>query len=97
MADLTKNEAIIAALKSAGYRDITLKVVPKCFQFSHGRCHTELEFSRNYFDDTTLVALQGLMGEQILPAIEQQPGKRVYVDARGVRITPSTHSRADKC
>lgn len=39
MTDLTKNEAIIAALESAGYQDITL------------------------------VALQGLMGGQILPAI----------------------------
>ena len=97
MADLTKNEAIIQALVSAGYQDIRLDVVPKRFLFSDGRFQTELEFSRNYFDDTTLVALQGLMGEQIIPAIEQQPGKRVYVDARGVRITPSTHSRADKC
>ncbi len=97
MSDLTKNEAIIEALKSAGYQDITLKVVPKRFLFSDGRCRTELEFSRNYFDDATLVALQGMMGKQILPAIKQQPGKKVYVDARGISIIPSTHGREEKC
>ncbi|CAE6799936.1 hypothetical protein [Nitrospira defluvii] len=97
MSGRTKNEAIIEALESAGYQDIRLKVVPKRFLFSNGRCQAELEFSRNYFDDTTLVTLQGLMQETILPAIKQQLGKRVYVDARGIRITPSTHSRADKC
>ena len=61
MSDLTKNEAIIEALESAGYQDIRLKVVPKRFLFSDGRFQTELEFSRNYFDDTTLATLQGLM------------------------------------
>ena len=96
MSDLTKNEAIIEALESAGYREIRLKVVPKRFTFSDGRYQTELEFSRNYFDDTTLLALQSLMGEQILPAIKQQPGKKVYVDARGISIIPSTHGREDK-
>lgn len=96
MPDLTKNEAIIAALESAGYQEIRLTVVPKRFLFSDGRCHTELEFSRNYFDHTTLIALQGQMGEHILPAIKQQPGKKVYVDARGISIIPSTHGRTDK-
>ncbi len=55
--------AIIAALESAGHQDITLTVVPKRFLFSDGQRQTELEFSRNYFDDTTLVTLQCLMGE----------------------------------
>ncbi|MCS6290490.1 MAG: hypothetical protein H8K10_16160 [Nitrospira sp.] len=97
MPDLTKNQAIIEALESAGYQGIRLRVVPKRFLFSDGRCQTELEFSRNYFDDTTLVALQGLMREHILPAIKQQLGKKVYVDARGISIIPSTQGREDTC
>ncbi len=43
MSDLTKNEAIIEALESAGYQDIRLKVVPKRFLFSDGCFHTELD------------------------------------------------------
>lgn len=97
MSNLTKNEAIIEALESAGYQEIRLKVVPKRFLFSDGRCQTELEFSRNYFDDTTIATLQGLMGEHILPAIKQQPGKKVYVNARGISIIPSTQGRKDTC
>ena len=97
MSGRTKNEAIIEALESAGYQDIRLKVVPKRFLFSDGRCQTELEFSRNYFDDTTLVTLQVLMREKILPAIEQQLGNKVYVNACGISIIPSTHDREEKC
>ncbi|MCC6965207.1 MAG: hypothetical protein IT391_02830 [Nitrospira sp.] len=97
MSDLTKNEAIIEALESAGYQDIRLKVVPKRFLFSDGCFHTELEFSRNYFDETTLATLQGLMKDTILPAITQQMGKTVYVNARGVSIIPSTHGRKQNC
>lgn len=92
MSDLTKNEAIIEALKSAGYQDIRLKVVPKRFLFSDGRDQTELEFSRNYFEEATLVTLQGLMKDKILPVITQQMGKKVYVSAHGISIIPSTHS-----
>ncbi|MGC3976579.1 MAG: hypothetical protein QM771_19680 [Nitrospira sp.] len=93
MSDMTKNEAIIEALESAGYQEIRLNVVPKRFLFSDGRCQTELEFSRNYFDETTLFALQGLMREHILPAIQQQRGKKVYVNARGISIIPTRHGR----
>ena len=95
MPDLTKNEAIIAALESAGYQEIRLTVVPKRFLFSDGRCHTELEFSRNYFEDTTLDTLQRLMREQVLPAIKQQLGKKVYVNAHGISILPRTHGRGE--
>jgi hypothetical protein len=97
MADLTKNEAIIQALVSAGYQDIRLNVVPKRFLFSDGRFQTELEFSRNYFDDTTLATLQGLLEDTILPAITEQMGKTVYVNAHGVSILPSTHGRKEQC
>ncbi|ULA60259.1 MAG: hypothetical protein LZF60_220176 [Nitrospira sp.] len=97
MSDLTKNEAIIEALESAGYQDITLKVIPKRFLFSDGRYQTELEFSRNYFDDITLVTLQNLMHDKILPAIKQQLGKKVYVSAHGISIIPTTHGREDDC
>ena len=97
MPDTTKNEAIIQALESAGYHDIRLNVVPKRFLFSDGRFQTELEFSRNYFDETTLTTLQGLMKDTILPAITQQMGKTVYVNARGVSIIPSTHGRKENC
>lgn len=91
MPHLTKNEAIIEALELAGYRKVRLKVVPKTFLISDGRCETALEFSRNYFDDTTLVTLQDLMRETILPAIKQQLGKKVYVNADGISILPRTH------
>lgn len=97
MLDLTKNQAVIEALESAGYQEIRLKVIPKRFLFSDGRCQTELEFSRNYFDETTLVALQGLMRERIIPAIKQQLGIKVYVDARGISITPTTQGRVNPC
>lgn len=96
MPDTTKNEAIIQALESAGYQDIRLNVVPKRFLFSDGRFQTELEFSRNYFDDTTLATLQGLLEDTILPAITEQMGKTVYVNAHGVSILPSTHGRKEK-
>lgn len=97
MSALTKNEAIIEALESAGYQEIRLKVIPKRFLFTDGQWETELEFSRNYFDNTTLAALQCLMQDQILPAVKQQLGKKVYVDARGISIIPSAHGREDKC
>ena len=86
MKNVTKNEAIIDALRSAGYQQITLRVVPKLFQFNDGSCESELEFARNYFEDITLVALQGQMLENILPAIKQHFGKRIYVSAGGLTI-----------
>lgn len=95
MSAVTKNETIIEALTVAGYREIRLKVIPKRFLFTEGRCHTELEFSRNYFEDTTLDTLQRLMREQVLPAIKQQLGKKVYVNAHGISILPRTHGRGE--
>lgn len=86
MPSVTKNEAIIAALKSAGYQLITMKVVPKLFQFNDGPCVSELEFARNYFEDIPLAALQPLMREKILPTIRQHFGKKVYVNANGISI-----------
>ncbi|MCW5798284.1 MAG: hypothetical protein KIT40_07290 [Nitrospira sp.] len=97
MSALTKNEAILEALESAGYHNIRLKVVPKRFLLGHGSCQTELEFSRNYFDDTPLATLQVLMREKILPTIKQQLGKKVHVNASGVTIVPRTQARDETC
>lgn len=88
MTEVGKNEAIIAALKSAGYEEIRLKVVPKVFLFNDGYCRSELEFSRPYFDATALVTLQVLMRDKILPSIKQHLGKKVYVNANGISIVP---------
>ncbi|ULA68831.1 MAG: hypothetical protein LZF62_380017 [Nitrospira sp.] len=74
MTEVGKNEASIAALKSAGYEKIRLKVVPKVFLFNDGSCRSELEFSRTYFGDMALVSLEGLMRDKILPAIRQHLG-----------------------
>lgn len=91
MQDVTKNQAIIAALKSAGYQQVTLRVVPKLFQFTDGPRLSELEFSRNYFDDATLATLQAVMREKVLPTIKQHFGKKVYVNANGISVLPQTH------
>ena len=88
MTEVGKNEAIIAALKSAGYEEIRLKVVPKVFLFNDGSSRSEFEFSRTYFDDMTLVSLQGPTRDKILPAIKQHLGKKVYVNANGISIVP---------
>jgi hypothetical protein len=92
MPEVTKNEVIIAALKSAGYQQITLKVVPKIFYFTQGPNLLELEFARSYFDDITLPSLKGLMRDVVLPALKEQIGKKVYVNADGIRIA----SRSDE-
>ena len=88
MPDVTKNEAIIASLKSAGFQQIMLRVVPKLFLFTDGACQSELEFSRTYFDEADVAALQDLMRETILPAIRQHVGKKIYVNANGITIMP---------
>lgn len=88
MQEVSKNEVIIEALKSAGYQQISLSVVPKRFLFNLGSYQSELEFSRNYFDDTDPGTLQELMQRKILKAIQQHPGKRVYVIANGITVTP---------
>lgn len=90
MPDVTKNEALIAILKLAGFQQITLRVVPKLFLFTDGIYLSELEFSRTYFDETNLAALQDLMRDKILPAIKQHVGKKVYVNADGISIIPRT-------
>ncbi|MCS6294609.1 MAG: hypothetical protein H8K09_00065 [Nitrospira sp.] len=90
MPDVTKNEALIAILKLAGFQQITLRVVPKLFLFTDGICQSELEFSRTYFDETNLAALQDLMRDKILPAIKEHVGKKVYVNANGISIIPRT-------
>jgi len=92
---MTKNQAIIDALKSAGYKEIMLKVVPKLFQFSDGTRNSELEFSRNYFDEITVLELQNLMRVKVLPTIMQHLGKRVYVSAPGLSIIPGEHESTD--
>ena len=54
MLDLTKNQAVIEALESAGYQEIRLNVVPKRFLFSDGRSETEpacpMELTPHVFD-----------------------------------------------
>ncbi len=55
MPDVTKNDAIIAILKSAGFQQIMLRVVRKLFLFTDGVCQSELEFSRTYFDEAALL------------------------------------------
>ena len=93
MPDVTKTQAIIAALKSAGYQQVTLRVVPKLFQFNDGPRLSELEFSRNYFEEATLATLQALMREKVLPTIKQHFGRKVYVQANGISILPQTHEQ----
>ena len=88
MPEFSKNQAIITALRSAGYQHITLSVVPKRFLFDLGSCQSELEFSRTFLDDTSLDILQQLMQGKILSAINQYLGKRVYVNANGITVTP---------
>ena len=91
MSDVTKNEIIIQALKSAGYQEIRLKIVPIIFIFGKPPCHTELEFSKGYLEDIPLVTLQGLMRDTMLPAIKHQLGKKVYVNENGISIIPRTY------
>ncbi|MCW5800110.1 MAG: hypothetical protein LZF60_370031 [Nitrospira sp.] len=92
MPETSKNEAIIAGLKGAGYREITMRVIPKLFLFHDGQQHSELEFTRPYFDDITVATLHTLMRDKILPAIQQHRGMKVYVNASGLSIIPRTHT-----
>lgn len=90
MPETSKNEAIIASLQAAGFRDIRLRVIPKVFVFDDGQQLSELEFSRRYFDDTPLSTIQTQMQEKILPTIHQHLGKRIYVTEHGIKIIPRT-------
>lgn len=91
MPNLTKNEVIVQALRSAGYQQIKLRVLPKLFQFHNGSCQSELEFSRDFFEEITLTALQTIMRDTVLPTIKEHLGKKVHVNANGISVIPGTH------
>ena len=90
MRDRTKNETVIAALHAGDFRDITLSVVPKRFLCHDGHTKTELEFSRTYFETTPPATLQTVLWEQVVPAMKQHPGKRIYVAEHGISVSPRT-------
>lgn len=89
MPDRTKHEAILTALKAAGYRQVTLSVVPTLFRCEDGLGWAELEFSRTYFNNLLAEDLHLLLDEKILPALKRYRSKRIYVSRHGIAIIAS--------
>lgn len=89
MPDRTRNEAILTALKAAGYRHVTLSVAPALFRCEDGMGWAELEFSRTYFNNLPVEDLVELLDEKILPALQRYRSKRIYVSRHGIAIITS--------
>ncbi|MCS6328468.1 MAG: hypothetical protein H8K06_15480 [Nitrospira sp.] len=75
-----------------GFQGIRLSVVPNRFVCYDGRERTEMEFSRAYFELATTDTLQTVMQENVLPAMNQHIGKKVYVTKHGVSIIPRSQT-----
>lgn len=89
MPDRTRNEAILTALRAAGYRHVTLSVVPTLFRCEDGMGWAELEFNRTYFNNLPVEDLHLLLDEKILPALKRYRSKRIYVSRHGIAIIAS--------
>ncbi len=79
MKDQKKHEMIVDALKAVGYHEITLCRPPTLFRCNDGSDQSELEFGRAFFDHTSANTLKHLLHEKILPALKQNPSKKVHV------------------
>ena len=74
---------IVKSCLEASFNGVHLDETTQRFGFDDGKQSSELEFNREFIDDTPVGRLKDLMAKNIVPTLKANPGKKIYVSTRG--------------